>query len=265
MAIKEYFYNANIRLSEHFVTSEFRCKCGKTHNTKIDDDLIIKLESLYKKLNCSKIIINSGYRCSTHDKNVGGNGYGQHVNGTAADIVCYDQNGNRISSKLVSCAAQDIEFGGIANIDLTYTATHVDVRSLNNKWYGNEVVTTDRSVTNDFYKYYNIEKTSDTPTDITNLNKELQTILNNKGAKLDVDGIIGAKTLTEIKKYTINNGDKGELTKWIQKKLNSLGFNCGTPDGIAGNKTMSAIASFQRDNGLGIGYLGGSDFDHLLT
>ena len=117
MAIKEYFYNANIRLSEHFVTSEFRCKCGKAHNTKIDDDLIVKLESLYKKLNCSKIIINSGYRCSAHDKNVGGNGYGMHTTGKAADIVCYDQKGNRISSKLVSCAAQDVGFGGIANID----------------------------------------------------------------------------------------------------------------------------------------------------
>lgn len=265
MAIKEYSYNANIRLSEHFVTSEFRCKCGKIHNTKIDDDLIVKLESLYKKLNCSKIIINSGYRCSTHDKNVGGNGYGQHTRGTAADIVCYDQTGNRISSKLVSCAAQDVGFGGIANIDSTYTATHVDVRSLNNKWYGNEVVTSSYSVTTDFYKYYGIEKTSNTPANSANLNKELQTILNNKGAKLDVDGIIGKSTLTEMKKYTIEFGDKGEITKWIQKKLNSLGYNCGTPDGIAGDKTMSAIASFQRDNGLGIGYLGGSDFDILLT
>ena len=97
------------------------------------------------------------------------------------------------------------------------------------------------------------------------MNKELQIILNNKGAKLDVDGIIGAKTLAEVKKYTIENGDKGELTRWVQKKLNSLGYNCGTPDGIAGDKTMSAIASFQRKNNLGIGYLGGSDFDHLLT
>ena len=262
--IKTFKSTDKTQLTEHFNVSEFRCKCGGTHDTKLDTAMVEKLEQLFKALDCSKIIVNSGYRCSTHDKNVGGNGYGQHVNGTAADIVCYDQNGNRISSKLVSCAAQDIGFGGIANIDSTYTATHVDVRS-SLKWFGNEVVTTDRSVTNDFYKYYNIEKTSDTPTDITNLNKELQTILNNKGAKLDVDGIIGAKTLTEIKKYTINNGDKGELTKWIQKKLNSLGFNCGTPDGIAGNKTMSAIASFQRNNILGIGYLGGSDFDHLLT
>ncbi|MCM1062325.1 MAG: D-Ala-D-Ala carboxypeptidase family metallohydrolase [Eubacterium sp.] len=262
--IKTFKSTDKTQLTEHFNVSEFRCKCGGTHDTKLDTTLVEKLEELFKALNCSKIIVNSGYRCSAHDKNVGGNGYGQHVNGTAADIVCYDQNSNRISSKLVSCAAQDVGFGGIANIDRTYTATHVDVRT-SNFWKGDEVVRTDRSVTTDFYKYYNIPKTINTSFDNTNLNMELQTILNNKGAELDVDGIIGAKTLAEVKKYTIESGDKGELTRWIQKKLNSLGFDCGTPDGIAGNKTMSAIASFQRDNGLGIGYLGGSDFDHLLT
>ena len=262
--IKTFKSTDQTQLTEHFNVSEFRCKCGGTHDTKLDTALVEKLEQLFKVLDCSKIIVNSGYRCSTHDKNVGGSGVGQHVNGTAADIVCYDKSGNRISSKLVSCAAQDISFGGIANIDGTYTATHVDVRT-SNFWKGDEVVRTDRSVTTDFYKYYGIAKTTITSSDNTNLNMELQTILNNKGAKLDVDGIVGAKTLAEVKKYTIENGDKGELTKWVQKKLNSLGFDCGTPDGIAGDKTMSAIASFQRKNSLGIGYLGGSDFESLLT
>lgn len=53
--------------------------------------------------------------------------------------------------------------------------------------------------------------------------------MNNKGAKLVAGGIIGARTLAEIKKYTINKGNQGELTKCIQKKLNSLGFDCDTP------------------------------------
>ena len=262
--LKTFYYNDNIKLSKNFTSREFRCKCGKDHDYKIETALIEKLQALTDVLEADKVIINSGYRCSTHDKNVGGSGVGQHVNGTAADIVCYDKSGKKISSKVVCCAAQDVGFGGIANIDSTYTATHVDVRT-SNFWKGDEVVRTDRSVCSDFYKYYNIEKTFDTPADNANLNKELQIILNNKGAKLDVDGIIGSKTIEEIKKYTIESGDKGELTKWIQQKLNLLGYNCGTPDGIAGDKTMSAIASFQRDNGLGIGYLGGSDFDYLLT
>ena len=94
--------------------------------------------------------------------------------------------------------------------------------------------------------------------------KELQRILNVGRAGLVVDGIIGPKTLAAVKKYTVEQGDTGNLICWVQKRLNTLGFNCGLPDGIAGNKTMNAIYAFQKANGLGIGYLGGTDYDYLL-
>lgn len=151
-----YKYNDNTQLTEHFNVSEFRCKCGDTHDTLIDKTLVDKLEQLFKALNCSKIIVNSGYRCPEHDRRVGGNGSGQHTKGTAADIVCY-KDGARISSKIVTCAAQDLGFTGIANIDSTYTATHVDVRS-GSKWYGDETVTTAYSVTDDFYRHWDLSK-----------------------------------------------------------------------------------------------------------
>lgn len=157
--VKAYKYNDETQLTEHFNVSEFRCKCGGTHGTILNPELPEKLEKLHKALNCSKIIINSGYRCQSHDKAVGGSGSGHHVYGNAVDIVCYDQSGTIISSKKVSCVAQDIGFGGIANIDGTYTATHVDVRT-SNFWKGDEVVTTAHSVTDDFYKYYDIQKAS---------------------------------------------------------------------------------------------------------
>ena len=35
-------------------------------------------------------------------------------------------------------------------------------------------------------------------------------------------------------------------------------------DGIAGNQTMDAIAKFQKDNGLGTGFLGGTDWCYLM-
>lgn len=155
--MSEYSCNDNKQIVEHFNVREFRCKCGGTHKILINADLPDKLEKLHKKLKCSRIIINSGHRCSAHDIAVGGRGIGQHVLGNAADIVCYDKKGNKISSKIVSCAAQDIGFGGIANIDSSYTATHVDVRT-SNFWKGDEVVTTNYSVTDDFYKYYGITK-----------------------------------------------------------------------------------------------------------
>lgn len=155
--IKEYAFNDNTQLTEHFNIQEFRCKCGQNHPIKHNPALSEKLEKLFERLNCSKIIVNSGHRCSQHDVSVGGSGKGHHIEGNAADVVCYDKNGQKISSKLVSCAAQDLQFGGIANIDKQYNATHVDVRT-DKIWYGDEVVTTASSVTDDFYSYYDIKK-----------------------------------------------------------------------------------------------------------
>ena len=252
----KYEYNDETQLSVHFNVREFRCKCGKTHDTEINPNLVTNLEKLYRVLDCSRIVVTSGYRCSNHDKAVGGNGTGQHTKGNAADIICYGQDGNIISTKKVACKAQDIGFRGIGNIDRTYTAIHVDVRT-GAKWYGDEAVRggTSGSVTDDFYRYYSSKD---------NLTAELQKILNGKGATLDVDGIAGEKTLAECHKYTINKGDSGELTRWVQARLNAIGFNCGTVDGIAGEQTMTAIHNFQQANRLGVGYLGGSDWDVLI-
>lgn len=251
-----YKYTDETQLSAHFNAREFRCKCGKTHDTEINPNLVTNLEKLYRALSCSKIIVTSGYRCPDHDKAVGGNGTGQHTKGNAADIICYGQDGSIISTKKVACKAQDIGFRGIGNIDSTYTAIHVDVRT-GGKWYGDEAVRggTSGSVTDDFYRYYSTKDNS---------TAELQKILNGKGAALDVDGIAGTKTLSECHKYTINNGDSGELTRWVQARLNAIGFNCGAADGIAGERTMTAIYNFQQAHKLGVGYLGGSDWDVLI-
>ena len=188
-----YKYNDKTQLTEHFNVQEFRCKCGGTHDVIIDSTLVTKLEQLFTALNCSKIIINSGYRCATHDKNVGGNGSGQHTKGTAADIVCYDKSGNKISSTKVCCAAQDIGFGGIANIDSTYTATHVDTRT-SNFWKGNEALGaagTNSSVTSDFYSYFGLSKDDVYGKNGNSVNKS-------KTVTLTIDGVTYAGTLNQI-------------------------------------------------------------------
>ena len=153
---KTYDFSDNTQLSPHFNVQEFKCKCGMEHKILIADELIEKLEKLYDVLDCSKIIVTSGYRCPAHDKAVGGTSSGQHTKGNAADIVCYGQDGQPISSKLVCCKAQNIGFGGIANITEAYTSTHVDVRT-GYRWLGNEVVNY-HTVTDDFYKYYGISR-----------------------------------------------------------------------------------------------------------
>ena len=154
MAVNIYRNTDSTQLSAHFNVREFRCKCGSTHDILISSELIDKLEQLHAAFHCSKIIVTSGYRCPTHDKNVGGNGSGQHTKGTAADICCYAQDGSIISSKQVCCEAQDIGFTGIANIDNSYQYTHVDVRT-SGKWYGDEVKG-NGDVTDDFHQYFGI-------------------------------------------------------------------------------------------------------------
>ncbi|MDE6775810.1 MAG: hypothetical protein K2J37_05905 [Ruminococcus sp.] len=175
------------QLTTHFNLSEFKCKCGGTHDTYLDLTLANKLEQLHKALNCSKIIINSGYRCAFHDRNVGGNGSGMHTQGLAADIVCYDKDEKRISSKIVSCAAQDIGFGGIANIDSTYTATHVDTRT-SNFWKGDEVITLSYSICTDFYSYYKLSKEDVYGADTQKKTKEITII---------IDGVTYIGTVSE--------------------------------------------------------------------
>ena len=156
MPVNHYDYNNSTQLSPHFNVMEFRCQCGSNHETLISSELIEKLEALYATLNCSKIIVTSGYRCPDHDKAVGGTSSGQHTKGTAADVCCYGQDGQPISSKTVCCKAQDLGFTGIANITSSYQYTHLDVRT-SGKWYGDEVYG-NGTVTDNFYKYFGMEK-----------------------------------------------------------------------------------------------------------
>lgn len=156
MPVNHYDYNDSTQLSPHFNAREFRCSCGKSHETLLASELFDKLEQLYSTLNCSKIIVTSGYRCPEHDKAVGGTSSGQHTKGTAADVCCYGQDGQPISSKTVCCKAQDLGFTGIANITNSYQYTHLDVRA-SGRWYGDETKG-NSTVTDDFYSYFGISK-----------------------------------------------------------------------------------------------------------
>lgn len=111
-------------------------------------------KKLIEALGVTKVIITSAYRDSKCDKLVGGTGKGQHVEGNAIDCILY-KGKSIIDTKLVSCIAQDVGFSGIARI--SDRAIHLDVRP-EGRYYGDEMKGHTRSVTTDFYKYYNIER-----------------------------------------------------------------------------------------------------------
>lgn len=95
--------------------------------------------------------------------------------------------------------------------------------------------------------------------------RALQLALNTEGCMLDVDGICGPKTLAAARKQHIYNGASGEVVRWVQNYLNSIGFDCGAADGIAGTNTMSGVNAWQRAQGVGVGEMYGSDWDVLLA
>lgn len=159
--IVSYKFNDTTQLSAHFKVSEFKCKCGENHNIVINDLLIAKLEKLYETVDkiygCSMIIVDRGYNCKKMDLSKGGTGYGQHTNGNAADVIVYDKNKKPISSKIISCLAQDLGFTGIGNYTNKYDLIHLDAGA-NRKWYGDETTGHTNNVTSDFYKYYGLTK-----------------------------------------------------------------------------------------------------------
>ena len=130
-----YTTQGNSFLSPHFQVKEF--KSPDSNTVKIDNRLIWILERLFDDLNCSKMIVNSGYRTISHDKKVGGDGKGYHTKVMAADIKAYDKNGKVISAKI---ACQKLcDYGDVFGIGyINAESVHVDTRSKVNIWFGDE-------------------------------------------------------------------------------------------------------------------------------
>ena len=60
-----------------------------------------------------------------------------------------------------------------------------------------------------------------------------------------VDGIAGKETLSKTVTVSASVNNKHAVVKAIQKRLNALGFDCGTVDGIAGAKFTAAVIKYQ--------------------
>ena len=79
--------------------------------------------------------------------------------------------------------------------------------------------------------------------------KRLQQECNKQGfSNQIIDGIPGKNTLSGCP--TLRKGARGNITKLLQEKLVSLGYNTNGVDGIFGLGTEKAVISFQKSNGL---------------
>jgi uncharacterized protein YcbK (DUF882 family) len=110
-------YAANGKVSEHFYYKEYSCKC--CGETKINIELIIALEKLRVLVN-KPIMITSGYRCSLHNKAIGGAKNSQHMFGNAVDIKVNGFTPLQISKLAKEC--------GFTWTKVYSSWTHIDVR-----------------------------------------------------------------------------------------------------------------------------------------
>ena len=133
MAIKTYAKGSNTKLSTNFNSSEFDCHgSGCCSSTLVDDKLVTYLQQIREHFG-KPLNISSGYRCATHNKNVGGATNSRHAKGQAADIY--------ITGVTPAEIAKYAESIGILGIGLYETNSdghfvHVDTRETKSFWYG---------------------------------------------------------------------------------------------------------------------------------
>lgn len=130
---KEYIKGKSVKLSENFTSKEFDCKGkGCCNKTLIDEKLIDILQKIRNHFG-KPITINSGYRCKTHNKKIGGAGRSKHMDGTAADIKVKDVTPAEVAKFAESIGVLGI---GLYETDKDGYFVHIDTRTIKGFWYG---------------------------------------------------------------------------------------------------------------------------------
>lgn len=95
-------------------------------------------------------------------------------------------------------------------------------------------------------------------------NKELEEKLNDSGDSEDTateeDAAIEKATSETNQKDSVEYTDATTI-RIVQQTLNELGYNCGSPDGVAGGKTTEAVKNYQTDKNITVN---GKITDELL-
>ena len=237
MAVKTFNKTSNDKLSTNFNASEFSCKGkGCCSKTKIDEKLVNILQRIREHFKVS-VTINSAYRCSIHNKKVGGASSSNHTKGTAADIVV-----KGIKPIEVAKYAESI---GVLGIGLYDDFVHIDTRISKSFWYSynQEKRTTFGGSTP--------KKTTEKKTTSNAKIKEWQKAAKADGFKISVDGLWGTESAAAAKKATCKyrNGDYKykNLTKLIQKEV---GYTGKAIDGKFGKETEKKVIAWQKRKGL---------------
>ena len=112
----------------YFSLDEFKCPCcDGLPSSGMSTRLLDLLDCLRCKVGVP-VIVNSGYRCPSHNRNVGGVADSQHLLGTAADI-----SASGITVDQLSDIAEVLGADGIGKY-YRQGFVHVDVRGYYARW-----------------------------------------------------------------------------------------------------------------------------------
>ena len=115
-------------MAEFFTRGEFACKCGCDPSPVVDYELLEVLTDVRRVF--GPVSINSGVRCVTHNKAVGGSSHSQHLLGRAADIRVSGVSPEEVQTYLKATYPNSLGIGSYG------TFTHVDSRPAKARWNG---------------------------------------------------------------------------------------------------------------------------------
>lgn len=227
MAVQQYKKGNTDSLSPNFRVSEFACRGqGCCDTVLIDDALVQHLQAIRDHFG-KPVMLNSGYRCPSHNRAVGGVTGSRHLKGQAADISVQG-----IAPAEVAKYAEQIGILGIGlyETDADGYFVHIDTRPRQSFWYGQKELY--RSTFGGF--------------DFSQFIRALQQAIG-----VTVDGIVGGQTLHAAPTLGIKWNNHHPAIRPVQQYLWSLGYTeVGPADSIAGNCFADAVAHFQRDHAL---------------
>ena len=232
MAINTYSKNNRSNITKRFKVSEFACHgSGCCSTVKIDDELVAYLQKIRDHFG-KPVTITSGYRCSTHNKSVGGVIGSYHTKGRAADIVVEGVAPSAVATYAESIGVKGI---GLYETDRDGHFVHIDTRTTKSFWYSQ--------------KQAHRKTFGGAPKTENYTLKEFVTDIQ-KACGASVDGIAGRETLSKTVTLSAKKNHTHAAVKAVQKRLIALGYaGVGDADGVAGAKFTAAVKAFQKKNG----------------
>lgn len=239
MNIKKYNKGLNKKLSKSFKVKEFDCNCKrfKCNKTLIDLDILPLLEDMKQIIGAKSCIINSGFRCVEHNKEVGGSSNSGHLYGLGFDVV-FKKLLKKIDSKYVCMLLELMQFNhgvGLYSGKIQYE-THIDNK--NRKYYFREDSKPYKRVKSFYINDYIYElpilpkrgyfSYTTRLTDMGIEVKKLQVFLNwyyhTTKELLKVDGIYGKNTREKILRFQGDNNLRkdGLCGKQTLKKIKEI-------------------------------------------